>query len=157
MNQIIVGYPLYIYIVNISFQFVILPLLSVAYNRYVYNTLFTMLMMKDLLVITSDTLMNLHHGISIVGAVIFCNSQQISFIVTVAEIGSGTYNIYTLAKHYDYYQEHIFWIYATIMTISNIYCIVGITKSKFHFLYKIPFYILMFMRQYYIITFLQQE
>ncbi len=117
---------------------------------YMYSTLFIGLMMKDFLITSSDIVMNTHHVICILGTILFCNTQSISFIVTVGEIGSGTYNMYTLAKYYDYYPDNIFWIYAVIMTISNIYCIVGVTKNRRHFVYKIPLYILIIMRQYYI-------
>ncbi len=150
MYEIIDGYPLYIYCCNMTFQFMLFPLLCVFYNTIVFNTSFVSLMLKDFLIVSNNVLMNCHHGLSIVLTVLFCNSQSTAIIIAVGEFGSGAYNSYTLAKHYDYSPEYVYWFYAITMTLSNIYCLFGIYNTPVYKVYKIPAYGLIVVRQYFL-------
>ncbi len=150
MDEIIDGYPLYIYCCNMTFQFALFPLLCVFYNNTVFNTSFVSLMLKDFLVVSNNVLMNCHHGLSILLTLLFCNSQSVAFIITVGEFGSGAYNSYLLSKHYDYNPEYVYWFYAITMTLSNIYCFLGVYNTPIYKYYKIPAYGLIAVRQYFL-------
>jgi hypothetical protein len=154
MDEIIAGFPLYLYYVCFSFQFAVFPLLSLAYNQYLYKAAFIGLMVKDWVFapISMDIAMSVHHIIGIWATYSFCNTQQLSWIITVGEFGSGTYNIYTLAKHYDVYVYPIYVGYAVIMTMTNIYCVVGIIRAPVRWYYKIPCIVLLCGRQYFVYT-----
>jgi hypothetical protein len=150
VEVLIDGYPLYIYYINMSFQFFVLPTLCVCYNKHVYNSAFIGLMAKDFLVTTTNTLMNMHHGLCIVYTAFYCHTQNIAMIVAVGEFGSGMYNLYTLAKHFDTNVVEVYWAYVVIMTLTNIYCVVGVNNSKNSIYVKLPLYGLFFMRQHYL-------
>ena len=151
MDEIIAGFPLYTYYICFFFQFGIFPLLSVAYNPSVYKATFIGLMMKDWLVAKMDIAMSIHHVIGIWATFYFCNTQQISWIVSVGEFGSGVYNVYTLAKHYEFYVYPIYVGYSVIMTLTNIYCVLCIIRiSSVRWYYKIPCLVLMVARQYFV-------
>jgi hypothetical protein len=152
MDEIIAGSPLYIYYVSLSFQFAVFPLLSLAYNQYLYKAAFIGLMVKDWFIapLSMDIAMTVHHIIGIWATYSFCNTQQLSWIITVGEFGSGVYNVYTLAKHYDFYVYPIYVGYAVIMTMTNIYCVVGIIRAPVRWYYKIPCVLLLCGRQYFV-------
>ena len=151
MNEIIAGWPLSVYYVCMSFQFALFPLLSIFYNQYLYNAAFIGLMAKDFLVAKMDMSLTVHHVIGVWATYSFCDTQQMSWIITVAEIGSGMFNVYTLAKHYDFYIYPIYLGYSVIMTMTNIYCCLGIIRnSKVKWYYKIPCLLLLCGRQYFV-------
>jgi hypothetical protein len=150
MDEIIDGYPLYIYCCNMTFQFALFPLLCVFYNNTVFNTSFVSLMLKDYLVVSNNVLINCHHGLSILLTILFCNTQRLAIVVSVAEFGSGAYNSYILANHYDYNPEYVYWFYAITMTLSNIYCFLGVYNTPIYKVYKIPAYGLLVVRQYFL-------
>ena len=158
MDEIIDGYPLYIYCISMTFQFALFPLLCVFYIPKLYQLAFISVMLKDFLVVTTDTAMNVHHTMCILFTILFSSSQNVAIIVTVGEVGSGAYNAYTLAKYYDSNVYCIYWFYAITMTLSNIYCLTGIYNipdnkySKSNMVFKLPLYGLLFMRQYYVHT-----
>ena len=151
VEELIEGYPLYIYYMSMSFQFCVLPLLCVFYNKPIYKSAFIGLMAKDFLVTTTNTMMNAHHGLCILYTMIYCHTQNVAMIVTAGEIGSGVFNVYTIAKHYDHDTlDEIFWVYAVIMTFSNIYCFISLYNLKEPIYMKIPLYGLFLMRQYFV-------
>ncbi len=152
MDEIIDGYPLCIYCCNMTFQFAMFPLLCVFYNNTIFNTSFVTLMLKDCLIVSNNVLINCHHALTILLTILFCNTQRIAILVTVAEFGSGAYNSYILAKHYDYNPEYVYWFYAITMTLSNIYCLIGLYNTPVYKFYKIPAYCLVFARQHFLLT-----
>lgn len=151
MNEIIAGFPIYIYYVCMAFQFAVFPLMSLLYNPYLYKVAFIGLMAKDFVVAKMDMALTVHHVIGIWATYSFCNTQRLSWIVSVGEFGSGMYNVYTLAKHYDYHVYPIYLGYSVIMTMTNIYCCVGIVRAPgIRWYYKAPCLVLLCARQYYV-------
>ena len=151
MNEIIDGFPLYSYYICLSYQFVFFPLLTLLFNEYIYKTVFIVYMIKDFFIGTMSTILTVHHVISCWIIYSFCHTQQLSWIVTFCEIGSGMYNVYTLAKYYDFYVYPIYIGYSVIMTLTNIYCCLGlIRKLHVHWYYKVPILLLLCGRQYFV-------
>ena len=125
--------------------------MSITFNQHLYKATFIGLMVKDWFICQMDIAMSVHHIIGIWATYSFCNTQQISWIVSVGEFGSGVYNLYNLAKHYDLYVYPIYVGYAVIMTLTNIYCVLCIIRiSSVRWYYKIPCLALMVARQYFV-------
>ncbi len=151
MNEIIDGFPLYSYYICMSYQFVFFPLLTVWFNQYIYKTAFIVYMIKDFYIVTMPMSLTVHHVISCWGTYSFCDTQQLCWLITVGEIGSGMFNVYTLANYYDFYVFPIYLLYSVIMTLTNIYCWLGLfRKLHVQWYYKVPIFLLLYARQYFV-------
>jgi len=72
-----------------------------------------------------------HHLVALVFIYQFSKTKSETGSFTVAELGSGGFNVYTLARHYDVVwlsQAHTF--YAVVMTASNLYAVHYIAGRK---------------------------
>ena len=149
MFEIVAGYPLYVYYIGLASQFLLFPLLATVCSVGVFNAYFLAYLAKDFAFETmlADNAMIAHHIISMVGTAIVSRSSADAWIITIGEIGSGSYNVYTLAKVYDTHVSDAYLFYAVVMTLSNVYCVVSIVRHKVRWYYKVPLLFLMMGRQ----------
>ena len=149
MDELINGFPINIYQTCLAFQFFIFPLMTLFNTVFAYNTIFTLFFLKDYFY-DIDYILSAHHILAIVYLWSFCTTKREVKTFTVAEIGSGMYNIYTLAKHYDYHVDEIHIIYFIVMTASNLYVVDYLRRSDRSILFKIPCWIVLIGREYFI-------
>ena len=149
MFDIVAGYPLYVYYIGLASQFFLFPLLATFCSVGVFNAYFLVYLAKDFAFETmmTDNAMIAHHIVSMVGTAIVSRSSADAWIITVGEIGSGSYNVYTLAKVYDTNVSDAYLFYAVVMTLSNMYCVVSIVRHKVQWHYKVPLLLLIVGRQ----------
>jgi hypothetical protein len=149
MNEIINGFPAYTYPICLSFQFFLFPLMSAFYTAFAYNTIFTAFLLKDYFY-DIDYIISAHHILAIVYLWAFCKTKREMMTFTIAEVGSGVYNLYTLAVYYNYHVRVIHMLYFFVMTLSNLYVIDYIRTSNKPLYVKIPAYIVLVGREYFI-------
>ncbi len=149
MYEIINGFPEYTYPICFLFQFFIFPLMTIFNTVFVYNAVFTAFLLKDYFY-EIDYILSAHHILAIVYLWNFCKTKREVTVYTIGEIGSGMYNVYTLARHYNYYVPQIHILYFVIMTLSNLYAIDYLRTSNKSLYFKIPIYILLAGREYFI-------
>lgn len=137
MFELIAGFPLYTYYIGLLSQFVLFPILAGFGHVPTFNIYFITYLAKDV-AYDMDAALIAHHVISIWGAYFFCDSPYLCFLIAVGEVGSGAYNTYTLAKHYDTYVGAAYVFYVVVMTLSNVYFVRGVVRHKINFYYKIP-------------------
>jgi hypothetical protein len=94
-----------------------------------------------------DNVMLVHHIVGIWIAHYLCKTRHECRLITIGEIGSGFFNLYTVSKYYGLYAESTYRLYFIGMTLSNLYCLHGIIRhdAKLHF--KIPTLLLIVGRQ----------
>ena len=97
-----------------------------------------------------DYIISAHHILGMVYLWSFCKTKKEVTTFTIGEIGSGVYNLYTLAKHYDYHVTEIHILYFIVMTASNLYAIDYLQRSNISILLRIPCYIIIIGREYFI-------
>jgi hypothetical protein len=86
-----------------------------------FNIVFVAYFIKDFFY-DIDMMLTIHHIVATIFIYRFSNDKNVTSVFTIAELGSGGYNVYTLARHYDVAwisQAHTF--YAVVMTSSNLY------------------------------------
>lgn len=149
MHEIINGFPAYTYPLCLSFQFFLFPLMSIFQTAFVYNTIFTAFLLKDYFY-EIDYILSAHHILAIVYLWAFCKTRREMLTFTIAEIGSGAYNLYILALHYNYHVRAIHMLYFFVMTTSNLYVIDYMRTSNKPIYLKIPIYIVLAARECYI-------
>lgn len=149
MDELINGFPLYTYPICFAFQFIIFPLMTQFNTVFVYNTIFTVFLLKDYFY-EIDYILSAHHILAMVYLWSFCKTKREVSTFTIAEIGSGVYNLYTLAKHYHYQVTEIHILYFIVMTASNLYVIDYLHRSNRSILFRIPCYIIIIGREYFI-------
>jgi len=149
MDEIVNGFPLYTYPICFAFQFIIFPLMSILNTVVVYNTTLTVFLLKDYFY-EIDYILSTHHILAIVYLWSFCKTRKEVMTFTIAEIGSGVYNLFTLAKHYDYHVTEIRILYFIIMTFSNLYVMDYLLRSNRSILLRLPCLIIIIGREYFI-------
>lgn len=149
MYEIISGFPAYTYPICLTFQFFLFPLMTIFHTAFAYNAIFTAFLLKDYLY-DIDYILSAHHILAIAYLWAFCKTRREMLTFTIAEVGSGAYNLYTLARYYQFYIPQIHMLYFVIMTISNLYVIDYIRKSDKPLYLKMPAYILLAGREYFI-------
>lgn len=149
MYEIVSGYPLYVHYMGISSQFGLFPLLAIFGSVAMFNAYFLVYLAKDFAFETmwNDNAMIAHHIVSMAATACLSRSRSDVWLITVGEVGSGTYNLYCLAKTYDMHVSLIYWIYSFVMTCSNLYCVIGILRHKTIWYYKVPIMALILGRQ----------
>lgn len=147
--DIIDGYPVYVHYIGLFSQFWLFPILAMFGSINMFNAYFLMYLAKDFAYesMLADNAMIAHHVISAWGTIYFSTTKPMCWMITIAEVGSGSYNAYTLAKAYyqDVYLVYMF--YAIVMSLSNVYCIVSIVRHNARWYYKVPALALIVGRQ----------
>jgi len=149
MHEIINGFPAYTYPICVTFQFCLFPLMTIYNSVFVYNTVFTAFLLKDYFY-EIDSILSAHHILAIVYLWAFCKTRRETLTFTIAEIGSGAYNLYTLARHYQLCVTQVHFVYLILMTLSNLYVIDYLRRSDKPLYVKIPAYIVLAGREYFI-------
>ena len=149
MFEIIEGYPIYLYYISLFSQFIGFYLLYQFCSINLFNTFVIIYYVKDFLysALYNDIIMIMHHIITIVYIIFFCNSYKLCLMVTIGELGSGTYNLYILAKSYNKYKNYAFILYTIVMTFTNQYCAYIFFYHQIEFYYKIIPILLLVGRQ----------
>lgn len=149
MFDIVAGYPLYCHYIALISQFAMFPILATFCSVGVFNAYLLTYLVKDFAYETTlvDNVLIAHHIIGIWATVCFSRSNSETWIITVAEIGSGSYNLYTLAKAYENNVDAVYAFYAVVMSLSNIYCTISVLRHKTRWYYKVPVLALIIGRQ----------
>jgi hypothetical protein len=124
------GFPIWMYFACLFHQYALFPLFHWFASVRAFNILFTIYFLKDFL-FDMDLVLTVHHIVSLVFIYKISNTKSETGAFTVAEFGSGAFNVYTLARHYDVVwvsQAHTF--YAVVMTASNLYSVHYIVGRK---------------------------
>jgi len=152
MYDIVAGYPLYVYYIGLISQFGLFPLLATFYSVSVFNMYFLTYLITDFAndATLVDNIMIAHHVICIVFTIIFSHTRGDIWLITIGEIGSGSYNIYTLANAYNNHVSTAYAFYIVVMTLSNIYCSIVVLRRDAMWYYKIPALILICGRQHFL-------
>jgi len=120
------------------------------YNSvFVYNAVFTAFLLKDYFY-DIDYILSAHHIIGFIYIWAFCKTRREMLAFTIAEFGSGVYNLFTLARYYQFYVPQVHFVYLILMTLSNLYVIDYLRRSDKPLYVKIPAYILLAGREYFI-------
>jgi len=135
--------------IQIAAQLSLLPISNVVSIR-LFNVLFCCLLLKDFLY-NIESLFAIHHIISVIGCIGYSRTPDDVRGLAIAEIGSGMYNMYVLAKQHNISVETAYALYAITMSLSNIHLLIYLTNHREkRFYLKTPFYVLVLVRQYYI-------
>lgn len=124
------GFPVWMSFVSLFHQYMLFPMLHWFASVRAFNIVFYAYFLKDFFY-DIDMVLTVHHLVSLVFIYQFSNNKDITRTFTIAEFGSGGFNVYTLAKHYNVLwlsQAHIF--YAVIMTASNLYTVNQIVRTQ---------------------------
>ena len=150
-SNLIAGYPLEAYYICFGCQFIIFPLLTwLNATAVVFNTVLTAFFIKDFLY-DIDTVIIMHHLVTTYLAWKYCNSKRVMTVFTVAEFGSGMFNVNCLAIHYNYMVMPSLLLYGLVMTASNIYCIFYLINVRdVQYQAKLVATTVVIVRQYYI-------
>ena len=124
------GFPVWMSFVCLFHQYAIFPMFHWFASVRAFNLLFVAYFVKDFFY-DIDMALTAHHLVALAFIYQFSNNKDITRTFTVAELGSGGFNVYTLARHYDVVwvsQAHTF--YAVVMTASNLYAVHYIVGRK---------------------------
>jgi hypothetical protein len=149
MDEIINGFPAYMYPMCLAFQFMIFPLMTVFNTVFVYNITFTAFLLKDYFY-EIDYILSAHHVLALFYLWLICKTRREMLAYTIAEVGSGVYNLYTLARYYQFYVPQVHVLYFVIMTLSNLYIADYMRTSNRSIYLKLPMYLLIAGREYFI-------
>ena len=144
--------PLYSHYFNLFSQFGLYSLLSYYGSITLFKIYFIIFCLKYFLfeAMFHDIVMIVHHIISIIYVIYFCNTRALCWMITVGEIGSGSFNLYNLAKAYNIYVQQVYIFYVIVMTISNLYLSKIVLQHNIKWYHKIIPFVLIVGRQIYV-------
>lgn len=124
------GFPIWMYFACLFHQYALFPLFHWFASVRTFNILFTAYFLKDFF-FDMGMAMTVHHIVGLVFIYKISNTKSETRAFTVAEFGSGAFNVNLLAKHYDVaWVSHAYTFYTVIMTASNLYAIHYTLKRK---------------------------
>ena len=124
------GFPIWMSFVSVLHQYALFPMFHWFASMRAFNLVFTAYFIKDFFY-DIDMALTAHHVVALAFIYKFSINKDVTRAFTVAEFGSGGFNVYILAKHYDVSwvsQARIF--YAITMTASNLYSVHYIIGRK---------------------------
>jgi hypothetical protein len=149
MDEIINGFPAYIYPIGMLFQFFLFPLITTFCSISTFNTIFILYLAKDYF-FPMDYILSAHHVICITYTWIFSKTKGDTKATTICEIGSGACNVYVFTRHYNYHVTEIHAFYFIVMTLSNIYALHDVFHSNKPLFFKLTMLVLVIGREYFI-------
>jgi hypothetical protein len=123
------GFPVWHSYVCIAHQYGLFPFMFWFSSVKTFNIMFSLYFFKDIFY-DIDIVLAVHHMVALFFVWVFSVSKRETGLFTIAELGSGGFNVYTLAKYYGIYVYHSHVFFAIVMTTSNIYCIQYVVRRR---------------------------